>query len=60
MNIYVLTENWCWGHEDHGTEIIGCFEDLYHADLAAYYLRAALSPRDKHHIDYDVEELVII
>lgn len=60
MNIYVLTENWRWSHEDHGTEVIGCFKDSYHAELAAHCLSAALDPWDEHHINYDVEELIII
>lgn len=60
MKVYLLVAYFCWGYEDHGTETIAAFKDLYHAELAAYWLKEEVAHYDRPHLDYYVEELPVL
>ena len=56
----MLVYSYRWGYEDHGTEVLGCFQERYHAELAAYWLNDSRNLFDIPHEDFDVEEMRVV
>lgn len=60
MKVYMLVYNYRWGYDDHGTEVLGCFKERYHAELAAHWLNDSRNLFDIPHEDFDVEEMRVV
>ena len=60
MKVYMLVYSYRWGYEEHGTEVLGCFKERYHAELAAYWLNDNRWQHDIPHEDFDVEEMRVV
>lgn len=60
MKIYMLMYSYRWGYEDYGEEVLGCFKDLYHAELAAYWLNDSRASYNIPHEGFDVEEMQVV
>lgn len=60
MKVYAVMYKYHWSYEDHGTEIIACFKDLYHAELMAHELNGHRDARYSVDEEFGVEEIQIV
>ena len=60
MKVYLVVYRYHWSYEDHGTETIACFKELWLAESAAYWLNERRDPRYSVDENFDVEEYVVL
>ena len=60
MKIYMLMYSYSWDYGDYGEEVLGCFKDRYHAELAAYWLNDSRKCYNVPYEDFYVEEMRVV